>query len=141
MLRRAGLGIAVAATLVVAPQANAATTAHPFPAHVTYKTGVMPSASAATRDAAVKKQYDSWKKAYLRSACGGYLVYATGDAPGKGTVSEAQGYGMNIVPLMAGYDADAKAEFDGLWKVVQDHRDSQGMMMWEINGSTCKYAD
>jgi endo-1,4-beta-D-glucanase Y len=101
----------------------------------------MPSASAADRDAAVKKQYDSWKKAYLRSACGGYLIYATGDAPGKGTVSEAQGYGMNIVPLMAGYDADAKAEFDGLWKVVQDHRDSQGMMMWEINGSTCKYAD
>src|SRR3954449_8089718 len=102
----------------------AATIAHPFPAHVTYKTGVMPSASQSARDAAVTKQYDSWKSKYLRSACGGYLVYATGDAPNKGTVSEAQGYGMNIVPLMAGYDTNAQAEFDGLWKVVQDHRDS-----------------
>jgi endo-1,4-beta-D-glucanase Y len=118
-----------------------ATTAHPFPAHVTYRTGVMPSAGQSARDAAVKKQYDSWKSTYLRSACGGYLVYATGDAPNKGTVSEAQGYGMNIVPLMAGYDADAKAEFDGLWHVVQTHRDGQGMMQWKIDGQSCKYAD
>ncbi|MFL6073251.1 MAG: hypothetical protein ACJ73S_07610, partial [Mycobacteriales bacterium] len=85
----------------------AASPSHAFPTHVTYQTGVMPSASQSSRDAAVKKQYDSWKKAYLRSACGGYLVYATGDAPNKGTVSEAQGYGMNIVPLMAGYDTNA----------------------------------
>ncbi|HEY0494615.1 MAG TPA: glycosyl hydrolase family 8 [Kutzneria sp.] len=133
--------ISLSVLVSTATPAAAAGVSHPFPTHVTYKTGVMPSASVADRDAAARKQYDSWKKAYLRSACGGYLVYATGDAPGKGTVSEAQGYGMNIVPLMAGYDADAKAEFDGLWKVVQDHRDSQGMMMWEINGSTCKYAD
>jgi endo-1,4-beta-D-glucanase Y len=119
----------------------AATIAHPFPAHVTYRTGVMPSASQSSRDTAVKKQYDSWKSHYLRAACGGYLVYATGDAPNKGTVSEAQGYGMNIVPLMAGYDANAKAEFDGLWHVVSTHRDSHGMMQWKIDGSSCKYAD
>jgi endo-1,4-beta-D-glucanase Y len=119
----------------------AAAPAHPFPTHVTYKTGVTPSASQSTRDAAVKKQYDSWKSTYLRAACGGYLVYATGDAPNKGTVSEAQGYGMNIVPLMAGYDANAQAEFDGLWHVAQTHRDSQGMMQWKIDGKSCKYAD
>jgi endo-1,4-beta-D-glucanase Y len=119
----------------------AATIAHPFPGHVTYRTGVMPSASQSSRDTAVKKQYDSWKSHYLRAACGGYLVYATGDAPNKGTVSEAQGYGMNIVPLMAGYDADAKAEFDGLWHVVSTHRDPHGMMQWKIDGSSCKYAD
>jgi endo-1,4-beta-D-glucanase Y len=133
--------ISLSVLVSTATPAAAAGESHPFPTHVTYKTGVLPSASAADRDAAVKKQYDSWKKAYLRSACGGYLVYATGDAPNKGTVSEAQGYGMNIVPLMAGYDAGAKAEFDGLWKVVQAHRDSQGMMMWKIDGSSCKYAD
>jgi endo-1,4-beta-D-glucanase Y len=119
----------------------AATIARPFPAHVTYQTGVMPSASQSSRDAAVKKQYDSWKSHYLRAACGGYLVYATGDAPNKGTVSEAQGYGMNIVPLMAGYDADAKAEFDGLWHVVSTHRDAKGMMEWKIDGRSCAYAD
>lgn len=33
-----------------------------------------------------------------------YCVCANGgdDAPDNGTVSEARGYGMNIVPLMAG---------------------------------------
>jgi endo-1,4-beta-D-glucanase Y len=123
------------------PPAAAPSPAHPFPAHVTYKTGVMPSASQSARDTAVKKQYDSWKSHYLRAACGGYLVYATGDAPNKGTVSEAQGYGMNIVPLMAGYDADAKAVFDGLWHVVSTHRDSKGMMEWQIDGKSCDYAD
>jgi len=133
--------ISLSVLVSTATPAAAAGESHPFPTHVTYKTGVMPSASAADRDAAVKKQYDSWKKAYLRSACGGYLVYATDDAPNKGTVSEAQGYGMNIVPLMAGYDTGAKAEFDGLWKVVQDHRDSKGMMQWELDGKSCKYAD
>ncbi|MEV0402330.1 glycosyl hydrolase family 8 [Actinoallomurus sp. NPDC050550] len=135
-------GQAGAAPAAMARQAGAAATpAHPFPTHVTYKTGVMPSASQSARDAAVTKQYGSWKSKYLRAACGGYLVYATGDAPNKGTVSEAQGYGMNIVPLMAGYDADAKTEFDGLWHVVSTHRDSQGMMEWKIDGSSCKYAD
>jgi len=133
--------ISLSVLVSTATPAAAAGESHPFPTHVTYKTGVLPSASPADRDAAVKKQYDSWKKAYLRSACGGYLVYATDDAPNKGTVSEAQGYGMNIVPLMAGYDTSAKAEFDGLWKVVQDHRDSKGMMQWELDGKSCKYAD
>src|SRR6266516_3394549 len=76
------------ATAAVGPAVAAASPGHPFPAHVTYKTGVTPSASQSSRDAAVEKQYTSWKKNYLRAACGGYLVYATGDAPGKGTVSE-----------------------------------------------------
>ncbi len=135
--------LAAAAAITAADGAvrPAASPAHPFPAHVTYKTGVMPSASQSARDTAVKKQYDSWKKAYLRSACGGYLVYASGDAPNKGTVSEAQGYGMNIVPLMAGYDANAQAEFDGLWHVASTHRDGQGMMEWKLDGKTCAYAD
>lgn len=137
----ATIAATVLAASAMAGPARAADTARPFPTHVTYKTGVMPSAGQSSRDAAVKKQYDSWKSKYLRSACGGYLVYATGDAPNKGTVSEAQGYGMNIVPLMAGYDANAKAEFDGLWHVVQTHTDGQGMMQWVIDGKTCKYAD
>jgi endo-1,4-beta-D-glucanase Y len=144
--------VALAATAVVAVSTSvlalsgssvgaAATVHRPFPHHVTYKVGVMPSASRSSRDAAVRRQYDSWKSHYLRAACGGYLVYATGDAPNRGTVSEAQGYGMNIVPLMAGYDTNAKAEFDGLWKVARDHRDRFGMMQWRIDGRSCRYAD
>jgi endo-1,4-beta-D-glucanase Y len=68
-------------------------------------------------------------------------VYASGDAPHDDTVSEAQGYGMNIVALMAGYDLDARAEFDGMWKFVQTHLDDQGMLLWTVDGPSCKYAD
>ncbi len=138
----------VTAGLVVGTggDAGAATTpAHPFPAHVTYKVGVMPSASQSTRDAAVKKAYDAWKSTYLVKGCASneYYVSTKGDddAPNNGTVSEAQGYGMNIVPLMAGYDADAKTEFDGLWQLVKDHKDGDGLMQWQLDGKSCKYAD
>ena len=48
---------------------------------------------------------------------------------------------MNIVPLMAGYDANAQTEFNGLWQLVKDHEDSHGMMQWQLDGKTCKYAD
>jgi hypothetical protein len=115
--------------------------AHPFPTHITYSTGVMPSATQASRDLAVEQQYTKWKGTYLKAKCGGYIVVAAEDAPNGGTVSEAQGYGMNIVPLMAGYDTNAQAEFSGLWTFVKAHLDQYGLMQWLINGSTCKYAD
>jgi endo-1,4-beta-D-glucanase Y len=137
----AAVAVTVSVLALSGDPAAAASARRPFPQHVTYKTGVTPSVSRSARDAAVRKQYDSWVSKYLRSACGGYLVYATGDAPNRGTVSEAQGYGMNIVPLMAGYDKNAKAEFDGLWKVVRDHRDRRGMMEWKLDGRSCRYAD
>jgi endo-1,4-beta-D-glucanase Y len=126
-----------------APQAPAATTAHPFPTHVTYKVGVMPSASASARDAAVEKEYDSWKSNYLVKGCASNEYYIStkgdGDAKNNGPVSEGQGYGMNIVPLMAGYDASAQTEFNGLWQLVKDHEDSNGLMQWQLDGKTCKY--
>ncbi|MFJ8159240.1 glycosyl hydrolase family 8 [Streptomyces sp. NPDC094468] len=136
------LGTAVAGG---GPAVAATTPAHPFPTHVAYQTGVMPSASAATRDAAVEKQYDAWKSAYLVHGCASNEYYVStkgdGDAPNNGPVSEGQGYGMNIVPLMAGYDTNAKTEFDGLWQLVKDHEDQYGLMQWKLDGSTCKYAD
>ena len=152
MKRRTGIAalssaalVAAAVTAALAHNASAATLGHPFPSHVTYKVGVKPSASQATRDAAVEKQYNSWKSTYLVHGCASNEYYVStkgdGDAPNNGTVSEAQGYGMNIVPLMAGYDANAKVEFDGLWQLVKDHRDGQGMMQWKLDGNTCKYAD
>ena len=141
----AAAGLAAAVVVTVATPASAAAVNRPFPQHVTYQTGVLPSAPAATRDAAVRAQYDAWKATYLVKACAAGEMYVStkgdGDAPNNGPVSEGQGYGMNIVPLMAGYDANAKAEFDALWLFVKNHRDAQGMMQWQINGSTCKYAD
>ena len=125
------------------PNALAATAAHPFPTHVTYKVGVMPSASASARDAAVEKEYDSWKSNYLVKGCASneYYVSTKGDddAKNNGPVSEGQGYGMNIVPLMAGYDANAQTEFNGLWQLVKDHEDQYGLMQWQLDGKTCKY--
>ncbi|MGH8889975.1 MAG: glycosyl hydrolase family 8, partial [Acidothermaceae bacterium] len=125
--------------------AAAATVAHPFPTHVAYKVGVMPSASQSSRDAAVENAYDAWKSSYLVHGCASneYYVSTKGDddAPNNGTVSEAQGYGMNIVPLMAGYDANAQTEFDGLWQLVKDHEDQYGLMQWQLDGKTCKYTD
>ena len=138
----------VTAGLVVGTGSNAGAAtapAHPFPAHTTYQVGVMPSASQSSRDAAVTKAYDAWKATYLVNGCASneYYVSTKGDddAPNNGTVSEAQGYGMNIVPLMAGYDANAKTEFDGLWQLVKDHEDENGLMDWQLDGKSCKYAD
>jgi endo-1,4-beta-D-glucanase Y len=128
---------------VAPPSAQAAAPSHAFPSHQSYKVGVMPSASQDVRDAAVKKQYDSWKANYLVKGCASneYYVSTKGDSDARnnGPVSEGQGYGMNIVPLMAGYDPDAQAEFNGLWQLVKDHEDQYGMMQWQLDGKTCKY--
>ncbi|WP_223297361.1 glycosyl hydrolase family 8 [Catenulispora acidiphila] len=133
------MALAVAHTSAV----QAAGPNYAFPQHQTYKVGVMPSASQATRDAAVEKQYDSWKASYLVHGCASNEYYVStkgdGDATNNGPVSEGQGYGMNIVPLMAGYDANAQAEFNGLWQLVKDHEDQYGMMQWQLDGKTCKY--
>jgi endo-1,4-beta-D-glucanase Y len=150
MIRPAKLVLSVACTVAVTSamslpmaSAGASTTTHPFPNHVTYKVGVVPSPSQSARDAAVEKQYTSWKKNYLVQGCAPneYYVSTKGDddAHNNGTVSEAQGYGMNIVPLMAGYDTSAKSEFDGLWQLVKNHEDRYGLMQWQLDGKTCKY--
>src|SRR4051794_35752827 len=146
---RIALATAVAASgsataLVVATHnASAAAESRPFPYHVSYQVGVLPSATPAARDAAVEKQYDSWKATYLVHGCASneYYVSTKGDSDARnnGPVSEGQGYGMNIVPLMAGYDPDAQTEFNGLWQLVKDHEDQYGMMQWQLDGVTCKY--
>jgi endo-1,4-beta-D-glucanase Y len=133
------VALAVAHTAPV----NAAGPNFAFPQHQTYKVGVMPSASQATRDAAVEKEYNSWKSTYLVHGCASSEYYVStkgdGDATNNGPVSEGQGYGMNIVPLMAGYDTSAQTEFNGLWQLVKDHEDQYGMMQWQLDGKTCKY--
>ncbi len=147
---RRGLAASVAAATaalsltVIAPSASyAAGPTHPFPTHVAYKVGVMPSASQSARDTAVEHAYDAWKSTYLVHGCASNEYYVStkgdGDATNNGPVSEGQGYGMNIVPLMAGYDASAQTEFNGLWQLVKDHEDQYGLMQWQLDGKTCKY--
>lgn len=58
----------------------------------------------------------------------------SGDAH-QNTVSEGQGYGMIIVATMAGYDPQARAIFDGLWRFVADHpsENDSRLMDWNVN--------
>jgi endo-1,4-beta-D-glucanase Y len=91
-----------------------------------------------SRDSATKAFYDHWKATFLQQGCGKgrYFVNTHADTKGR-VVSEGQGYGMEIVPLMAGYDPDAQAEFDGLYRYVQDHPSSFSpqLMAWQQDHS------
>ena len=104
--------------------------AYPFPQHVTYAEGsIMPNHRTQEQlDGDVRAFYDDWKDNYIADdgfADDGFPIYRVAlgrdDPLYSSTVSEGQGYGMIIVPLMAGYDADAQTIFDGLWEFVKAH--------------------
>ena len=109
---------------------------YPFGSHLTpYVAGIKPtSASQASQDALIRKQYDYWKS-QIQARCGGYIV-AFYD--GSATVSEGAGYGMLLSVLMAGYDNGAKDLFDGLFKVVRSRPayglGEKALMEWKISG-------
>jgi endoglucanase len=50
------------------------------------------------------------------------------------TVSEGQGYGMVIVPIMAGHDPDAQVIFDGLFAFAREHPSESDarLMDWNV---------
>ncbi|NWG75204.1 MAG: hypothetical protein HXY24_11445 [Rubrivivax sp.] len=85
--------------------------------------------------------YDYWKERYLKAAGttpGGaplYRIAFGSSAPNVNvTVSEGQGYGMIIVALMAGHDAQAQTYFDGLWRFARANPsgiDSR-LMTWRV---------
>lgn len=115
---------------------NTATPRYPFPRHVVYAAGsIRPNhVNQIVQDNDVRRYYDNWKKDFLvqdGTATDGSPLYriAFGKRENckptlckfKVTVSEGQGYGMIIIALMAGYDINAKTEFDGLWNFVRAH--------------------
>ena len=112
---------------------------------VPYAAGILPtSASAATMDAAIKRCYDAWKARGIvdvPTVAGGKALLFSGNYI---TVSEAMGYAMLITVVMDGYDADAKAIFDGLLKTVRARpaygipTHGQYLMDWRLtaNGSS-----
>src|SRR5262249_12058842 len=114
---------------------------HPFPQHTTLAPGtLLPSNHTQTqRDDDVRALYDAWKVRYLAQAgteADGQPRYRvrmdrTANAV---TVSEGQGFGMVIVPLMAGHDAQAQTIFDGLWEFAKDHRSTidPRLMDWDV---------
>ena len=117
--------------------------ARPFPQHVSLTPGsILPNhRSQEQLDDDVRAFYDFWKTTYVIEAGAStegnplYRIAFGKDQPGRDTtVSEGQGYGMFIVPLMGGYDADAQRIFDGLWEFARAHPsvvDSR-LMDWNI---------
>lgn len=119
--------------------------ANPFGAHLfPYAAGsVLPDVvNQAKLDAETSSYYDKWKGSYLKAGCGdGRYYVATKTESGNLTVSEGHGYGMLITAIMAGYDPDAQAEFDGLYQYFRDHPSSSSpdLMAW-YQDTTCKDA-
>ncbi|RYF36961.1 MAG: hypothetical protein EOO21_00645 [Comamonadaceae bacterium] len=93
---------------------------YPFGARLdAYVAGTLPTnASNASMDDVIRRCYDAWK---------GNIVDVPSVAGGKAlkfsdryiTVSEAAGYAMLIVVLMAGHDPSARDTFDALLKTVR----------------------
>ena len=118
--------------------------AHPFGNHArAYAAGtILPShRTQAQLDDAVRDFYDAWKADYLRAGCGSGRYYIL-SGNGKQTVSEAHGYGMLVMALMAGHDPQAKTIFDGLVAYYLDHPSSiaPALMSW-AQGSSCENVD
>src|SRR5215213_3765296 len=115
----------------------------PFPQHVTYTGGaILPNHLGRQQlDDDVRAAYDRWKQRYLvpvSSQSGASLYRVAFGKPGTPnhdtTVSEGQGYGMVIVPLMAGHDPQAQSIFDGLWRYALAYRScgDDRLMLWRI---------
>jgi endo-1,4-beta-D-glucanase Y len=118
--------------------------AHPFGSHTfKYPDGsIKPTGSQQTVDDAVAGFYTKWKNAFLKQACGGYYVKSgggTGAMANTITISEGHGYGMVIVPLMAGKDPDAQKIFDGLYAFFRKFPslNNADLMDWEVHAD-CK---
>lgn len=116
---------------------TAAAVAYPFGARLNrYVAGtVKPSKTDAEMDAQLKKHYDAWKAARVVSAtqivAGGYAIQMPDTT--FLCVSEGQGYGMLITVIFAGYDPNAQAIFDGLFKVVRA-RPAYAVQQYDANG-------
>ena len=124
--------------VTMAPPRAMAVDHYPFPQHVTYATGtIRPTGRTQTQqDGDVRAFYDQWKADYVVAAGGGqYRIAFARALPDRAiTVSEGQGFGMVIVPLMAGHDPAAQAIFDGLWAFARANPSiiDARLMGWKI---------
>ena len=115
----------------------------PFPQHTKYHKHIKPSAYTQEElDNQVRTFYDTWKSLYLKKGCETDQYYVFFDDGNTVTVSEAMGYGMMIMPLMAGYDPEAREYFDGMFRYYKAHPSglTPHLMAWkQITG--CINAD
>ncbi len=113
----------------------------PFPQHTKYSENIIKPnhKNQSELDSDVKNFYTAWKKRYLREeqnekGPNGEKTYKIIVNSSGRVVSEAQGYGMIIISLMAGFDKDAKEIFDGLWYFSRNHKSNidSRLMAWEV---------
>jgi len=132
-----------ASTIAPTPEPTLPLIARPFPQHVTYASNsILPNQRTREQlDNDVRLYYDDWKANYIAEAgvnsngATMYRVVLGKDEPTRSTtVSEGQGYGMLIVPIMAGYDPEAQIIFDGMWAFVDAHRSEidTRLMDWNV---------
>ena len=139
MTNRRSTLLALLLTLVAAPAGAAPN--HPLGSHpATYAAGsILPNhVTAAARDQAVRDFYDQWKATYVKQVCGpGRYVVEAKAGGGNLTVSEAHGYGMVLMALMAGHDPQAQTIFDGMFAYFRDHPSgiTPSLMSWYQSGS------
>ncbi len=124
---------------------SAADPRRPFPQQLSYPGAThVGHRSRSRQNDDVRAAYDRWKKRYLVHAGtkGRRPLYRVafgkpGTANHGRTVSEGQGYGMLIVPLMAGHDPKAQTIFDGLWRFARSHKSviDQRLMAWKWPGA------
>lgn len=114
----------------------------PFPQHTVYSAGtIKPNhVTQSQMDNAVQNFYLLWKTRYLTrhpKIADQYYIFYNGQGyaePANAvSCSEGHGYGMLITVLMAGFDADAKVYFDGLFRFYKAHPSSINprLMAWQ----------
>ncbi|MEO3408393.1 glycosyl hydrolase family 8 [Mucilaginibacter sp. CAU 1740] len=132
------------ALLLMASGLRAQTALRPFPQHVAYTAGTIKPNHLTQKqlDTQVELFYSQWKARYIKPSCDKHQFYVWFEKPGKECVSEGQGYGMIITVLMAGYDKQAKAIYDGLYNYYKAHPASRSsyLMAW-AQGKNCKSLD
>jgi hypothetical protein len=121
----------------VAQTANDCKCTHPFPhKSVALHTPETPNYNQLVGDDIVTKFYEIWKHDYLRPGSTKDNLIVKNDEKGSQrdniTTSEAISYGMIIEVLMAGYDADAKLQFDKLYRYALSYPSARSkfLMAW-----------
>ncbi|MBU2711848.1 glycosyl hydrolase family 8 [Zooshikella harenae] len=118
---------------------------HPYPQQHNFQKLTKPSQHQQdVLNQQVKSYFEQWQKSYIKASNGntpggGYYVAmkGTGGDGNEITTSEAHGYGMLILVLMADATNSTQDKFDGMYNMYDKHR-SKGnshLMSWVIDES------
>lgn len=116
--------------------------ARPFPQSLNFSGCIKPSGiDQATLNADTAAFYDYYRHKYFKASNGvtpggGYYLDRPDNYQGGNykTISEAHGYGMIIIALMAGWDSEARELFDGFYNFYHHHRSRSNshLMTWVV---------